>query len=477
MSDRDVVFAVDLDGTLVKSDLLHENLLATFSLGWKKILAIVPALLSGKAAIKSALSRNFATDVSRLPYRAEVLELIASARRDGRKVVLVSASDQTLVDRIASHLDCFDEAFGSDGSKNLAGRAKADFLVGRFGRRGFDYIGDAKVDVPVWQEARTALTVSAGAGLRRSVSAVSDDVRHIPPKSETRARDYLRALRPHQWIKNILVFLPLVASHHFTLPALIAAVAAFVAFSLTASSVYILNDLLDLEADRAHPRKRNRPFASGAVPIAHGVWMAVVLITSAILVAITSLPAEFLLVLAVYYVATVAYSFSLKKKMIVDICTLAGLYTLRVVGGGAAVSVVLSPWLLAFSMFLFLSLAALKRQAELIGKAETGASKLAGRNYLVSDLPVMTTMAFIAGYNAVLVFALYINSPAVVGAYANPALLWGICPILLYWIGRLVLLTHRGFMDDDPVVFAVKDTISLACGALTLAIAVAATVG
>jgi 4-hydroxybenzoate polyprenyltransferase len=269
-------------------------------------------------------------------------------------------------------------------------------------------------------------------------------------------------MRPHQWVKNALVFLPVLASHQIAAATLLQSLLAFVAFSLVASSVYVLNDLLDLAADREHPRKRNRPFASGAIPIAHGTWMAAGLLGAGGLVSLT-LGAEFVLVMLAYYVATLAYSLHLKRRALVDIALLAGLYTIRIVAGSAATGIELSMWLLAFSIFLFFSLAAVKRQAELIDNAESGKADVTGRGYLVSDLPIISSMAIASGYVAVLVMALYINSPAVRQLYSYVPVLWGICCVLLYWVSRMVMITHRGRMHDDPIVFAFRDRVSQVC--------------
>lgn len=287
-------------------------------------------------------------------------------------------------------------------------------------------------------------------------------------------RPYVRVLRPHQWLKNGLVFLPLLAAQSFTADRLSNALLAFVAFSLIASSVYVLNDLVDIQADRAHPRKRNRPFAAGTIPTSQGpVLLLLPLLVGAAISA--SLGTQFFLVLSGYYLMTLAYSFVLKRRIVIDICVLAGLYTFRIIAGGAATSIPLSVWLLAFSVFFFLSLAAVKRQAELVDGVAGSKLTAHGRGYTTDDLPIVASMAISSGYVSVLVMALYLNSPAVSALYATPALLWGICLILLYWISRIVMVTHRGRMHDDPVVFAVRDPDSLMCFAAVVVLAAAGT--
>lgn len=281
----------------------------------------------------------------------------------------------------------------------------------------------------------------------------------------------LKAMRPHQWCKNLLILLPIFAAHDFS--ALGGAVVAMVAFSLIASSIYIINDIIDLPSDRAHPRKCNRPFASGAASISHGIALAVGLTIAAFVLASFTTPA-FIATLILYLAATTAYSLWLKRKLLVDIIALSGLYTIRILAGAAVTGIPLSPWLLAFSMFLFFSLAAIKRQAELVDQERNGQTNTPGRAYLTTDLPTIRNMAVSSGQAAVLVMALYINSPAITGLYAAPSLMWLLCPILFYWINRMVIMTHRGFMDDDPIVFACRDKISLLCLAAMVGIVLAA---
>lgn len=286
---------------------------------------------------------------------------------------------------------------------------------------------------------------------------------------------YVKALRPHQWVKNTLVFLPMLAAHQLNGQTMRLSFIAFLSFSLVASSVYVLNDLIDLSADRAHPRKRFRPFASGSVPVAHGAWMAVGTILSGAIVA-SVLGRDFVMVIAVYYFLTLAYSLRLKKSIVIDICVLAGLYSIRILAGGVATDIHLSVWLLAFSTFFFLSLAAVKRQAELVDASKRNELKANGRGYHVDDLPIISMVAIGAGYVAVLVLALYLNSPTVVELYTRPAALWGVCVVILYWITRAVMIAHRGQMHDDPVIFAMRDIGSHVCLFLILAFTAAATI-
>lgn len=452
------VLVVDLDGTLIRSDMLYECFWSSFSRDWRTPLWAVAGLTRGRAALKARMAQCGAPDPATLPYTPEVLEHIRAWRDAGGRTALVTAADQSLAESISDHLGIFDEVHGSDGHTNLKGREKANFLIARFGERGYIYVGDSPADIPVWRAAATAVTVGLGRGLRDTVDAMHSDATHLaPPASILPAT--LRAMRPHQWLKNLLIFFPLLAAHLFTPLALLQACLAFLAFSLVASSVYLLNDLLDLASDRAHPRKSKRPLASGSLPLATGMMLVPILLLAGLALSFSLAPL-FLLVITGYYLTTIAYSLWLKRRPIIDICTLASLYTLRVAAGGAATGVSLSVWLLAFSAFLFFALAAVKRQAELVDMAHRGLQSAAGRGYRVHDLPIVTQMATASGFVAVLVLMLYINEPSVLHLYTAPVLIWGACLVLLYWIARMILIAQRGEMEDDPVVFAARDRTS-----------------
>ncbi len=472
MTGRTLV--VDLDGTLIRTDLLFETFWSALGRNWMTPVTALRSLLRGRAALKQRMSEVGPLEVGSLPYNDEVLDYVREWRREGGRTALVTASHQSLADRVAGHLGLFDEVHGSDAVSNLKGARKASFLERRFGLFRFDYVGDAHIDLPVWEKAHRAVTVRASRTVRARLAGSGREVEHLGPRDGSFA-DHLRALRPHQWLKNLLVLLPLAASHRSSPALLLDSLTAFAAFCLVASSVYVLNDLLDLQSDRAHPRKRQRPFASGAVPIAHGTVMAPLLAGLGLVVALPLGPA-FTLALACYWLATTAYSLRLKRVPILDIVTLAGLYTLRIVAGGLATGIALSPWLLGFSIFLFFSLAAVKRQAELVGQAAAGGANPPGRGYRVADLQFVSSMATSAGYVSVLVLALYVNSPDVLALYSAPQLLWGICLVLLFWLSRVSRLAHRGEMHDDPVVFAATDRVSLLCIAVCVALTVAASV-
>ena len=454
-ADVNVPLVVDLDGTLCRTDTLHEALIQHLVRAPLSLFQLPGWLSEGRAGLKARLADKGIIDPDELPLNTAVLETVQTARDAGRPTALVSAADHRQVTAVAEATGLFDEAYGTAEGRNLKGKTKADFLTEHFGAKNFDYIGDAKADVPVWAAARRAITVRANSGLRQAAADANAQVSHIDPH-ESRARAMLRALRPHQWAKNILLFLPVLAAHDTSgLPAVIL---GFIAFCLTASAVYVINDLVDLPSDRAHPRKCKRPFASGDLGADTGLLMAAGLLVVALILGLMTGPG-FLGILLLYLLATFTYSLWLKRKLIVDVLMLAGLYTVRIVAGGAAAGVILSPWMLGFSMFLFLALAAVKRQAELTDQMKTGRAS-SGRAYEIEDLPILRGMAIAAGHATILVLALYISSSDVQRLYAEPGILWLLCPLLLYWVLRMVMKTHRGEMTDDPIVFAATDPIS-----------------
>lgn len=469
-TDRPLV--VDLDGTLVRSDLLVESFFAMMAQGPRHLLRLPGWLRSGKAVLKARIAEASTINYALLPFNEELLAHLREEKARGRRLFLASASDRRHVEAIAAHLGLFDGIFASDGATNLSGEAKALALCEAFDEGGFDYAGNAEIDLKVWARAHGAVIVDGASGLIGQLRRRGRPLLVIAPRRFA-ARDYLRQLRPHQWLKNLLVFLPVLTGHDFTGPALGKALLAFLAFSLCASGVYVVNDLLDLPADRDHARKRLRPLASGAVPILHTVAMAPLLLAAA-LIAAAPLGFPFLGILGGYFALTLAYSLALKRYMFIDVLTLGLLYTNRVVAGGAAAAIPVSPWLLGFSLFLFLSLAIVKRYTELQGRLLGGKGAPPGRGYVLEDLPVLAALGGGSGYCAVVVLALYINSPAVMAQYSRPDLLWGVCILLIYWISRILMLANRAQMHDDPVVFAVKDRLSLLIGACVLLVVLVA---
>ena len=457
------VLVVDLDGTLIHTDMLHESALKLFREHPLQTLGIPLWLRAGKAVLKARLAERIHLDPKTLPYNQPLLDWLESERASGRRLVLCTASDQKIARQIATHLGIFDEVIASDGQDNVAGERKAAALVERYGKKGFDYAGNSSTDLAVWAHARRAIVVNGKTGLTDRASAISELAEVFPPARQGLSA-WRRVLRVHQWLKNILLFVPLLAAHDLTnLHAWGALLLAFVAFSLCASSVYIANDLMDLESDRLHPRKRKRPFAAGLVPAWKGVLLAPVLLVASLGLG-WQVGTAFLSWLLLYFSLTCVYSWRLKRLLLIDCLTLAMLYTLRIVAGAAAIGQPLSFWLLAFSIFLFLSLAFVKRYAEL-RLYRKGSGSLHGRGYHSDDAPIVQMMGIVAGYAAVLVLALYVNSDAIVALYEHPRLVWGAVPVVLFWVSWVWMRAHRGEMHDDPLVFAIKDRTSLAAGA------------
>lgn len=453
---------VDLDGTLIHTDMLHESALKLLRDRPLRTLQIPSWLSRGKAALKQELAAHVMVDVSTLPWNQALIDWLKTQRQAGRRVVLCTASDQSIANAIAAHLGIFDEVIASDGRRNLAGANKAEALVQLFGDHGFDYAGNSSADLDVWKHARQAIVVNATPDLEQKARNIAAVGPVFPPRP-VGLTGWRRVLRVHQWLKNLLLLIPLVAAHDIAnMQALGTLVLAFLSFSLCASSVYIANDLLDLESDRQHLRKRKRPFASGLVPAWKGVVLGPVLLAISLALG-AFVNTAFLSWLLLYFSLTCVYSWRLKRLMLIDCLTLAMLYTLRIVAGAAAIDVPLSFWLLAFSIFLFLSLAFVKRYAEL--RAHQKRSKLHGRGYHSDDAPIIQMMGIVAGYAAVLVLALYVNSDAIVALYEHPKLIWGAVPVVLFWVSWVWMRAHRGEMHDDPLIFAIKDRTSLAAGA------------
>ncbi len=461
---------VDLDGCLLRTDMLIESTLSLVKSNPGYLFALPWWLLGGKAKMKREIARRTEMDATLLPVTEDFLVYLHAQRRRGRKLVLATASDHKWADAVAHRLQVFDEVIATNGEFNLKGARKAAALIARFGDRGFDYAGDSNADLSVWRHARYGVLVNASAALARSAASVCSVERKFSSPRPS-FKDYLRALRVHQWLKNLLLFVPLFTAHAWgDRGMLIRTLLGYAAFCLCASATYLINDMLDLASDRQHPRKRHRAFASGTVPLTHGMVAVVVLLGAGVAIG-ASIGVPFLLALAAYIVATLAYSLHLKTYVLIDTMTLAGLYTLRIIAGGAATGIELSFWLLAFSTFLFLSLANVKRCSELSALLQQRKVAAHGRDYQVTDLTSVTIMGVASGYISVLVLALYLQSPDVVRHYSRPWVMWMLCPIILYWISRMWIKAGRGEMDDDPLVYTVYDRASL-----ILILAAAATV-
>lgn len=464
---------VDLDGTLVKSDTTVDSLLMLVRGQPLKAIQAPMWLWRGKAAFKAAVASRVVLDVEHLPWNRRLIEYLAQERASGRKLFLATGADVQLAQRVADHLGLFDGVLASDGQTNRIGHHKLACLEERFQEEGFDYIGNARPDAPVLARSGEAMVANPTRSLRAAIRSNKIPVSRSFEDRADAGRSFLKALRLHQWAKNTLIFLPMLLAHAFGLPALTKAAVAFLCFSLCASATYVVNDLLDIEADRRHPKKRNRPFAAGDLSAVAGV--AIVALFLAVAFAGTVLlPHAFRGWLLVYLVSTLAYSLSLKSVVLVDVLLLSGLYTLRLLAGAAAVRVKISPWMAAFAIFLFLSLAIVKRVSELQNVRARGGPLANGRGYLLADIEQLRSFGTSCGVAAVVIFALYINGREVVGLYHHPARMWLIIPLLILWIFRVWLLASRGHLDEDPVIFAVTDPMSLVIGLCVALIAVLA---
>ena len=470
------VIAVDLDGTLTFTDTLHE---AVLNLIRNKpfMLFLLPIWLAkGVAYLKLKVAKNSELDVATLPYNVPFINWLKEQKKNEKVIVLCTAANELIAHNVSKHFDFFDDVIASDKYINLKSINKRKALEAKYGEHGYDYAGNSSADVEVWAGASKAIVVNANAKVLSKASQVASVSKTFASESPSLSI-WLIALRLHHWLKNLLLFLPLLAAHQFSnFQSLSNATIAFFAFSLCASSVYITNDLLDLESDRAHLRKKNRPFATAKLSIAFGIVMVPLLIGASIAIG-KFLGNAFLVVLLVYLLLTVMYTLVLKRMVLVDCLVLATLYTVRIIAGAVAVSVTLSFWLLAFSVFIFLSLALLKRYAELKVQMQEGKSTAHGRGYMVSDAPLLQIFGASSGYISTLVIALYVRSEDIVSLYAKPYGIWLVIPILLFWVSWVWLKAARGEMHDDPIVFAAKDKTSLVLAALIVAVFVYAATG
>ena len=454
------ILAVNLDGTLVKSDMLLETFWSAFS---KDILIPFKSLLAltkGKTNLKNFLYINSSVNIESLPYNQTVIEYIRSHLKKGGKVALVTRNDQRLANEVSDYLNFFNIVYGTSNEDNLIGANKAKFQKDIFGLKNFDYIGNSFDDLSCWSYADKAITFNAKKNLKRSCEKVNSNYLHLKNiDNQNLIFNFFKEIRPYQWIKNILVFIPLIAAKSFETHLIIESVLAFFAFSFVASTVYIFNDLLDLKADRNHPKKRNRPFASGSLPIIYGSIGGFIMLILGFTLA-SKIGLIFLVIVTIYYASTICYSLFLKQVPLFDIFLLSGLYTIRILGGGVATNLQISFWLLAFSIFFFLSLASVKRESEIVELKKRAEITMPGRGYKISDLNFLRIISISSGLTSSLILAFYINSPKVLDLYINPNLLWISCCLFLFWIIRIYFKTQRGEMEYDPVVFILKDNIS-----------------
>jgi len=478
-----VPLCVDLDGTLVKSDTLVDSVLVIARQKPRELLRIPGWIVQGKASFKRHVTAAVALDVEHLPYNHALLEWLRVEAGAGREIYLATAADGALAERVAAYLGIFRGVLASDGETNLAGGNKLAAFRARFGDE-FCYIGNAKPDAVLLAACVSPMVANPDRALRGAMKRAGT----VPVTSfEARTpvlKSWLRAVRLHQWAKNVLIFVPLLLAHAWNAATLTGAGVAFFSFGMCASATYIINDLLDIEADRRHPRKRKRPFAAGDLSAISGVLMVVVLMAVALALAIAlpqifanmqggydlTQPYKFLEWLGIYTMTTLTYSLYLKRTLLWDVFVLSGLYTVRILAGSAATDVAVSAWLAGFSVFFFLSLAFVKRFSELEALRERGVAVTNGRGYLVSDLEQLRALGTGAMYAAVVVLTLYINNPDNTRLYQHIARLWLVVPVMLLWLSRVWMLASRGEMHDDPVVFAITDKRSLLLGVLMAAV-------
>ncbi len=480
-----------MDGTLVKSDTLLDSVLVLVRQSPRSLLRFALWIVQGKAAFKREVSSAVALDVAHLPYSQPLLEYLRQQHAAGRDIYLATGADNLLAQRVAAHLGLFTGVLASDGSINLTGHNKLAAFQERF-PAGFSYIGNSRPDLPLLTHSVHPMVANPQRGLRAALhSAAVQPTRAFTDKAPP-MKAWLRAIRLHQWAKNTLIFLPLLLAHVRAVGPVVASLLAFLSFGLAASATYIFNDLLDLEADRHHPRKRIRPFAAGDLsPIAGAVTvllflassLAIALLLPRVLTALSPQfhwngQGRFLDWLVLYAISTTIYSLRLKRMVLVDVMVLACLYTIRILAGSAAAGVMVSPWLAAFSIFFFLSLAFVKRFSELesvsLRSEDSETLAVKGRNYRVSDLEQLRSFGTASGYASVVIFALYIGNEVAQNLYPHHSRLWLLVPVLLLWLSRLWLKASRGELDEDPVVYAITDRRSLQLGAVVVAIVLSA---
>lgn len=458
---------VDLDGTLIHGDSLWETFFALPKVSFRSFILACLIILKGRVAFKNFVASAVAADPESLLVNEEVF---AFAREEAasRPVILATAAHLSVAEAFARKAGFFEDVIGTRDGENAKSAAKLAaikrWLVSNSTNREFDYIGDSPADRPIWAEARHAHVVGSSRKAASHLVGGLEIARYFEAQSPT-AIDFVKAMRPHQWIKNVLIFLPILLSHQILEPMTVAfGVIAFVSFSLCASATYIWNDIVDIKADRAHERKRARPIASGRISIPSGLGFSALLLIAGFAIAFAFLPFVVPLLFVGYIVFTLSYSLYLKEKLLVDALTLGLLYGYRIFIGSAATGIAVSDWLFAFSVFFFLGLALVKRFSEILCARDSENEKIAGRGYYSSDREVVSTLGIVSSFVAILVMSLYINSPDVVDLYSRPKILWLICLVMIYWVARVWVLAHRGHMPDDPIVFALKDRVSLLCG-------------
>jgi 4-hydroxybenzoate polyprenyltransferase len=465
--DDSIPLVVDLDGTFIYSDLFFEGIILLLKKNLFYLFNCLLWLLKGRVYFKNRIYENVYVSYTLLPYNIELLKFLKTESENGRKIVLATASLKAQAVEIAKLYPIFEEVYGTENLINLKGSKKEELLVKKFGKGKFDYIGNSHADLKIFASCRYSYLVNPSKFLLKETGKISI-LKNVWEDRKESWTSYIKAIRAYQWVKNLLVFVPLITSHSFnSLNLIILDLKAFVSFSLIASSGYLINDLLDVNSDRSHPTKRNRPLASGELKISSATILLFILMVGGLYIA-ASISILFLTILLLYFITSITYSLFIKKIALYDVFVLALLYSLRIFAGGVVIDVSLSFWLIAFSTFIFLSLAFIKRYSELIQiDSNENSLKTRGRQYSLVDLELLQMMGIVSGFMSAIVFSLYINSNEVVKLYQNPKLLWGMSLLFLFWISRMWLITVRGSMTDDPIIFAIKDRTSYVVFLLT----------
>jgi 4-hydroxybenzoate polyprenyltransferase/phosphoserine phosphatase len=453
------VLIVDLDGTLIKTDLLFEGLLILLR---KNLLYIFPCflwLLKGRAVLKRRILEQVHLPIELLPFNKNVLTFLQEEFLRGRRLILATASPLEIATKISEIYPIFEKVYGTYGNINLKGKSKLNLILKEFGAGNYDYIGNSHADLRIFSSANASFLVNPSIGLQRRAKKITS-LSNLDIDNNSKFKIYLKSIRIHQWVKNLLVFIPIITSHtFFSTNVILMTLVGFFAFSFVSSSGYIINDLFDLNSDRKHPSKKLRPFASGQITIVGGIFLACSLFLAGIFLTFF-LNTSFLLLLLLYFIITLSYSLFFKRKALLDVFILAILYSLRIIAGGIITSIPLSSWLILFSAFMFLSLAFVKRYSELILITDKSGLKNRGREYFMEDILLLQIMGIASGFISVVIFSLYIDSPDVMILYQHPKILWGISLLLLFWVSRVWMITNRGQMNEDPIIFAIKDRTS-----------------
>lgn len=464
LDNTSLPLCVDLDGTLIQTDSLWESCLRLITQQPLTLILLPIWLFLGKAGFKEKVSQSIELSPASLPFNTNLLKYLTQQRLNNRHLVLVTAANKKIANAIATHLNIFDEILASDNKHNLAGENKAKALTDKFGEKGFVYAGNAAVDLKIWQHAAAAVVVNASDTLTNKAKQATSIEKIMPAKQKLSIKIILKAIRVHQWTKNLLVFTALILAHAWHQEkALITTVYAFFSFSFAASAIYVFNDLIDLEADRDHIIKKFRPLAAGTLPIPIGISLIpLLLILSFSFAAIIGF--DFISILILYLILTTAYSLYLKPIVLLDVITLTSLYTIRIISGAKAIDVPLSYWLIAFSLFIFLSLALIKRFSELKNLSQHSNTKQATRGYHINDLSVVGLFGVSSGYISIMVLVLYIHDLQAGALYAHPDWLWLVSISILYWMSHMWLIAFRGEMNEDPILFAIHDRNSYIVG-------------